>query len=189
MRTVTYGAACSLDGFIARPDGSVDWLIFTADVSAVMTEFWKDTDTMLMGRKTWDFAAAQTKGGGTGFGKIETYVFSRTLTADPHPDVRLVREDAGAFVRALKARPGKGICVMSGGNFAASLFAAGVIDEVRINVHPVLLGAGIPLFTDPGTQVNLTLTECRPMKRDCLLLSYRVAPPKTRRRRGQATEH
>lgn len=173
MRLVTYGAACSLDGFIARPDGGVDWLMMTADVRKVMAEFWPRIDTVLMGRKTWD-QAAKMGGGGGGYPGVGTYVFSRTLKADPAPGVTLVRSDAGEFVRKLRKQKGKEICVMGGGDFARSLLEAGVIDEIGLNVHPVLLGSGIPLFLDPGRQVNLKLVECRKMQKGCVLLTYRV---------------
>src|SRR6476660_6545402 len=59
MRTVTYGAACSLDGFIAGTGGEIDWLHSSRDVNEIMREYWKSIDTILMGRKTWDFAVTQ----------------------------------------------------------------------------------------------------------------------------------
>ena len=187
MRLVTYSAACSLDGFIARKDGAVDWLHFSKEVSAFMTSYWKRIDTMLMGRKTWEIASAGSHGGGGGTGGIRTIVFSRTMTKPPHPKVQLVSAEAGAFVRELKAQPGKDICVMGGGDFARSLFEAGVIDEVGLNIHPVLLGSGIPLFLDPGRQTDLSLSECRQLDGGCVLAIYRlreaVAKAKTRARR------
>src|SRR5688572_27276771 len=66
MRTVTYGAACSLDGFIAGRDGAIDWLHFSRDVEEVMGEYWSTVDAVLMGRKTWEFAAAQGMDGQQG---------------------------------------------------------------------------------------------------------------------------
>src|SRR5689334_11830445 len=54
MRTVTYGAACSLDGFIAGSGGEIDWLHMSGDVNQIMRDYWKSVDTILMGRKTWD---------------------------------------------------------------------------------------------------------------------------------------
>lgn len=172
MRIVTYGAACSLDGFIARADGGLDWLIFTKDVHAVMAEYWPRIDTVLMGRKTWEQSVIQ--GGGAAAAGIATYVFSRTLRARPSSDVELVQEDVGDFVRALKRRPGKEICVMGGGELARSLFAAGLIDEVGVNIHPVLLGSGVPLFVDPGRETPLELAECRQLEGGCVLATYRV---------------
>ena len=195
MRTVTYGAACSLDGFIAGADGSLDWLHFSRDVEGVMAAYWATIDTVLMGRKTWGGALEagekqakprkqrkqekERKEGNRGkqanpFGGMRTYVFSRTLTEIPHPGVELVREDAAAFVRELKRHPGKGICVMGGGELARSLFEAGVIDEVGLNVHPILLGSGVPLFRDAGRRVALDLTESRVIDGGCVLSTYRV---------------
>jgi len=61
-----------------------------------------------------------------------------------------------------------------GGNFATSLLQAGVIDEVGLNVHPVLLGSGVPAFLDPGRRVDMELTECRQLDGGCVLVTYRV---------------
>lgn len=182
MRKVIYGGACSLDGFLAGPGGAMDWLHFSKDVQAVMARSWADADAVLFGRKTWEFAAAQGGSGGAMPG-VSAYVFSRTLSAIAGGGAELVREDAGAFVRALKARPGKDILLMSGGNLARSLFAAGVIDEVGLNIHPVLLGSGIPAFLDAGMRVDLDLKECRQIDGGCVLVTYHVrrtsvgAPP------------
>lgn len=172
-RRVTYGAACSLDGFIARTDGDVDWLHFSDDVREIMKAYWAGIDTVVMGRKTWEVAAA-SGGGGSPYGPMKCYVFSRTL--EDAPGAVLVSEDAGAFMRKLKEEEGRDICVMGGGELACSLFAAGVVDEVGINVHPVLLGSGIPLFRDPGRQVDLELTECRQIDGGCVMMTYRTRP-------------
>lgn len=105
---------------------------------------------------------------------VETYLFSRTLKKSPK-GVSLVSEDAGRVVHDLKRRAGKGICLMGGGELACSLFAAGAIDEVGLNIHPVLLGSGVPVFRDPGQRVQLTLSESRVLDGGCVLASYRVA--------------
>jgi dihydrofolate reductase len=174
MRTVTYGGACSLDGFLAGADGSIDWLYFSPEVGEIMATYWKDVDTILMGRKTWDVAQAQGGGGGGDTSGIQTFVFSRTLSRIDRAGVQLVNEDAGAFVRALKRKKGKGICVLGGGDFARSLFEADVIDDVGLNVHPILLGAGVPVFLDARHRVKLELTECRQLRGGCVYVSYRV---------------
>ena len=176
MRIVTYGAACSLDGFIAPSDGSMDWLHFSRDVQEYMATYWGSIDTMLMGRKTWEVAVGQGGGGGTK--GITTYVFSRTLDRVGH-GAHLVSEDAGEFVRRLKEQPGKGICVMGGGELAQSLFAAGVIDEVGLNVHPILLGSGVPFFRDAGRRISLVLAESKVIDGGCVLSTYRVGNPES----------
>jgi dihydrofolate reductase len=184
MRTVTYGGAVSLDGFLAGVDGSIDWLYFSKDVQEVMTNYWKDVDTILMGRKTYDVATAQNRAAGKKPQKakrsarkepaMRTYVFSRTLKAIDEPGVELVAGDAIEFVRDLKQRPGKGICLMGGGELAQALLGAGLVDEVGLNIHPVLLGSGIPTFRDPGHRVKMTLTECRQLKGGCVFAQYKV---------------
>jgi dihydrofolate reductase len=179
MRTVTYGGACSLDGFFTARDGALDWLLFSKDVEQFMRDFWQANDTLLFGRKTWEAAAGQ--GGGGGSSKMKSYVFSRTLTSIKQKGVELVTTDAGEFVRKLKAESGKGICVMSGGNLAGSLLEAGVIDEVGLNIHPILLGSGAPAFVDPGKRVTLELKECRTIDGGCVLVTYKVKPVEERK--------
>lgn len=180
MRTVTYGAACSLDGFIADVNGGVDWLHFSRDVTEVMAQYWATVDTILMGRKTWAVAAAaagsEEEVDPNAFSGVRTYVFSRTLERIDQPGVTLVSGDPGGFVRRLRGEPGKGICVMGGGELACSLFAAGVIDEVGVNIHPVLLGAGVPLFRDAGRRIALDMIDTRRIAGGCVLATYRVVP-------------
>ncbi len=96
------------------------------------------------------------------------------LPSIEQPGVTLLSSDAGAFVRELKRQPGGGICVMGGGELARALLVAGVVDEVGLNIHPVLLGQGVPLFRDPGHRVALELAECRTIDGGCVLATYRV---------------
>ena len=171
MRTVTYGGACSLDMFIAGPNGATDWLIWTDEVQAMMAEYWATIDTILMGRKTYVVATASGGGGGEMPG-ITSYVFSRTLKSAP--GATIVSEDAGAFVGALKARAGKGIMLMGGGELARALFEADVIDEVGVSIHPVLLGAGTPLVPGLSQRIDLELISAAPMQGGCVSATYRV---------------
>jgi dihydrofolate reductase len=171
MRTVTYGGAVSLDGFLAGPDGALDWLHFSTDVVEVMTEFWKGVDTVLMGRKTYEVSAAM---GGSKELAVQTYVFSKTLEAIEEQGIELVKSNAIEFVRHLTSQPGKGICLMGGGELARSLIAADLVDEIGFNIHPVLLGKGIPALPDPACRVRLSLTECRTIDGGCILAKYRV---------------
>jgi dihydrofolate reductase len=96
------------------------------------------------------------------------------LTSISDKKAQLVTSDAGEFVRKLKTGKGKDIIVMSGGNFAASLLKAGVVDEVGLNIHPVLLGAGPPAFLDAGSRINLELTETRQLDGGCVFVRYAV---------------
>jgi dihydrofolate reductase len=171
---VTFGGANSLDNFLARADHAVDWLLWTNEVAAVVAEFWKTVDTVLMGRKTYEVALRKSRGKGGAYPGMKSYVFSRTLKEDPGGGVTLVRSDAADFVRKLKKQAGKDICVMGGGELARSLFEADLIDEIGFNIHPVLLGSGIPLFHPMRRQIDLELLECKTFKNGCVLVSYRV---------------
>src|SRR5690242_16325168 len=98
MRTITYGAACSLDGFIADTTGGVDWLQHSRDANQIMRDYWQSIDTILMGRKTWEPAARYYKSGGEQTAGMKTYVFSRTLEPIDANGVELICDDAAPFV-------------------------------------------------------------------------------------------
>jgi len=171
MRKVTFGVANSLDNYIARRDGGVDWLRWGDEVATVTAEFWRTIDTVVMGRKTYEVAL---KNGITAYPGVKNYVFSRTLPPSRDEGVEIVAADAAVFLRALKEQDGPGICVMGGGELARSLFEAGLIDEVGLNIHPVLLGSGVPLFHELKRQVDLELIDCKPLKAGCVLVTFRV---------------
>ena len=179
MRKVTFGGANSLDNYFAREDGAVDWLIWSDEVTELMNEFWPRIDCIVMGRKTYDVAmkmtpSAKGKKIKNPYGDMKTYVFSRTLEPGERNGVEIVAEDAGEFVRKLKNRKGKEICVMGGGLLGQSLLEAGVIDEIGFNIQPVLLGSGVPLFHEMSRQIDLELIECKALKTGCVYVSYRV---------------
>jgi len=172
MRKVTFGGACSLDNFIARKDDAVDWLLWNKEAGEIMRDYWKTIDTIVMGRRTYEVAAQSgSKGGYSG---VKTYVFSRTLKKASSKKLTFVSEDAASFVRRLKEEEGKDICVMGGGVLAKSLFEAGLIDEVGLNIHPVLLGSGIPLFYEMPGQIDLELVKCQQLANGCVVVTYRT---------------
>jgi dihydrofolate reductase len=174
MRKVTFGGANSLDNFIAREDGAVDWLMWSDEAASVMADYWKTIDTVVMGRKTYEVALKMSKGKGNPYPGMKAYVFSRTLKPGAGDHVEIVSTDAAEFVRELKARDGRDICVMGGGLLAKPLFEADLIDEVGFNIHPVLLGSGVPLFYEMNRQIDLELIDCKPFKNGCVYVSYRV---------------
>jgi dihydrofolate reductase len=171
MRKVTFGVANSLDNFIARKDDAVDWLMWTDEISSLMGEFWKTIDTIVMGRKTYEAALKHSKGGNP-YPGMKTYVFSHSL--NNAENVEIISGNAGEFIRNLKNQEGKDICVMGGGELAKALFEEALIDEVGLNIHPVLLGSGIPLFYEMSRQIDLELIECKTFKNGCVYVLYRV---------------
>ena len=173
MRKVTFGVANSLDNYIARKDGAIDWILSGEEATSAMIEFWKTIDAVVIGRKTYEPVLKS----GTPFPTypgVNNYVLSHTLKESSDKNVEIIGEDATEFVRKLKNQDGKDIFVMGGGLLAKPLFEANLIDEVVINIHPVLLGSGIPLFHEMSHQIDLELIECKTYKNGCVSATYRV---------------
>ena len=171
MRKVTLGLANSLDNYIARKDGASDWLTWDEEIAKISAKFMKTVDAILIGRKTYEVMLGF---GQTAYPGARNYVFSRTLKKSPDNGVEIVSEDAARFLKVMKRKKGKGICVFGGGELAKSLFVADLIDEIVLNIHPVLLGSGIPLFHEMGRQVDLELLQWQTNKKGNLIVSYRV---------------
>lgn len=170
MRKVTFGGACSLDNFFARKDDSVDWLMWCKEVGEIMRDYWRTIDTVVMGRRTYEVASTGAKG----YSGVKTYVLSRTIKKRSSKKLIFVSEDAASFVRRLKEEDGKDICIMGGGLLAKSLLEAGLIDEIGLNIHPVLLGSGIPLFYEMPNQIDLELVKCQQLSNGCVVVTYRT---------------
>jgi len=153
-RRVRYQVAVSLDGFIAGPNGEYDWIVM--DPSIDFAALYKEFDTVVMGRKTYEVAIAQGETGAMP-GK-DVVVFSRTLPAATYPGVRILNDDPRQIVAALKKKPGRDIWLFGGGKLFRSLLDAGLVDTVEVAVMPVLIGDGIPLLP-PGGATELVLAD------------------------------
>ena len=164
-RRIRYQVAASLDGYIADVQGGYDWIVPSDfDFEAHFAQF----DTFLMGRRTWEALPAGTPIKG------DVVVFSRTLRPEDHPGVTIVADGASAFLRALRARPGKDIWLFGGGALFRSLLELGEVDTVEVAVMPVLLGDGTPLLPGAHRQrLALTRHTCDEKSGICLL-EYRV---------------
>ena len=171
MRKVIFGGANTLDNYIAGKNDEIDWIRHTKEVDEIMRDYWSRIDTVILGRRTWEIAMKSGSGGGSG--GVKSYVCSRTLKKIPGKKVELA-PDAVSLVKRLKSEDGKDIMVMGGSEIGKSLFEAGLIDELGVSIHPVLLGSGIPLFCEMDRRVELELRECKPLKNGCVVLTYNV---------------
>ena len=162
MRKIILGLGISLDGYIARKNGAVDWLSMDWDYD--WTGFFKTIDTVLMGRKFWDVALAMTppeKRNSNPYGMMETYVFSNTLKTSGVEGVEIVSGDLKMFVENLKAKNGKNIWLSGGGDLAKSFLNANLVDEIHLGITPHLLGSGLPLFLELEREIPLRLISCK----------------------------
>ena len=180
-RKIIVYIAISADGYIARADGSVDWLNRPRPPGNYgMGAFLRTIDTILWGRKTYD--QSLTMGGAGQFGaKIHNYVFSHRPPASAAPGVEFVNEPIGAFAKRLRAAPGKDIWMMGGAGLIASFLDEGEINEFSIHVIPIFIGEGIPLMAPRQRTIPLELMSVRRFSDGVVHLNYRVSRQKRRK--------
>jgi len=174
-KIVTY-ISTSADGYIARADGSFDWLDRPRPKGNYgIGAFFRSIDTILWGRKTYDQSVALTGGvdGGSGL-HVKNYVFTHRPPDSAAPGVEFVNQPVSAFAKQLRAKPGKDIWMMGGGGLIGSFLDEGGIDEFIIHVVPVFIGEGIPLIHPGKRTVRLALVSSRRFVDGVVRLHYRV---------------
>lgn len=173
MRKLKYYVACSVDGFIARKDGSFNDFVFEGEVVNDYIESFKLFDIVLMGRKTYEVGLKEGKT--NPYPMMKSYVFSRSMKASPDKEVKLVSENAGELVKSLKNEPGKDIYLCGGANLATMLFAENLIDKIILKINPFVMGSGIPLFGEVIKPTSLQLTDSKIYESGVVLLNYQCS--------------
>lgn len=171
MRAVRYRVAASLDGYIAGPDGEIDWIVHDpmAEFGTILSQF----DTALLGRRTFELTLQS--GAPPWPPGWQVIVFSRTLDRAAHPGVRIVADDAVDAVRRLREGEGRDIWLFGGGILFATLLLGGVVDTVEVSVIPVLLGDGIPLFPAGYAPTSLSLSTWETSPSGIVTLCYQLS--------------
>jgi dihydrofolate reductase len=180
MRKVVLGLGISLDGYIARLDGSVDFLFMPKDYS--MGPFFKTIDTAIMGRKTYEVGLKM--GGASAFGGSSTayYVMSRSQSPGERDGVTFTNQTPAELIGQIRKRRGKNIWHMGGGELAREFLKADLVDEIYLGVVPVLLGEGLPLFPSGFPQRNFALLENKSFSKGLIALKYERVRTKTKRK-------
>jgi dihydrofolate reductase len=176
-RNVIVHIATSADGYIARPDGDIEWLTSRPAPKGFygMSAFVRSIDTKLLGRKTYD---ASLRMGATFDSKSRHVVFSRHAPpADAPPGVEFASGAIGPFVSRLREQPGKDIWLMGGGELIASFLDERAIDQFVVSVVPVFIGDGIPLIARRHRHVPLDLRSVERFEDGLVQLHYRVHYP------------
>lgn len=177
-RKVIAGLGISLDGYIARLDGSVDFLFMPKDYS--MGPFFKTIDTCVLGRKTYDDGL---KMGGSFSGSMKNYVFSKTQPPGERNHVTFTNESPSAVVAEIRKTPGKNIWLMGGGVLIRDFLKEDLVDELYLGVVPTLIGEGLPLFPSGFPQREFTLVENKTYSQGLIALKYERARKKSKKAR------
>ena len=179
---VTIHMAASLDGFIARKDGSTDWLE-TADVfeggetldPAYVVEFLKSIDCYVMGSRTYETALGfEDKGFGWAYGDKPVFVLTRRELPRRRETVEFVAGDLGDLLNERLAPLYGSIWVVGGGAVAGECLRRGLADEVRYSIMPVVIGDGVRFFEGLDRDVALHLVEAKTYRRGMVALRHEV---------------
>lgn len=188
MRKVIFLMHVSLDGFVAGPNGEMDWIVYNDDMAQYSHDLHATTDTAIYGRVTYqmmesywptvldnpdsdprDIPHARWLEDAT---KI---VFSKTMKSSDWKNTVIIHDNIAEEINKIKAQPGKDLWLLGSPNLAQAFMQHGLIDEYRINVNPVALGSGKPLFGDADYKLNLKLLEARTFKGGVVALRYEPA--------------
>jgi dihydrofolate reductase len=188
MRKLFLQMMVSIDGYVEDAQRQLDWHFVDADYEAYSSEVLRSVDGVLLGRKSYELFASfwPTAGDAPGasasqreaarlLNALPKLVVSRTLAHAAWNNTRLLREDFADELRRLKAEPGKDLVLFAGAQLADSCIRAGLVDEYRLVLNPILLGGGTPLFAQGRPRTRLRLTAERSFASGARLLVYRPA--------------
>lgn len=160
MRKVVLYVATSLDGYIARENGGVDWLDsipYPENSDLGYGDFYAGIDITLMGNNTYkevlNFDVPFP------YPEKTNYVFTRNKDSSKAPYVEFIDEDVCAFVEKIKKEPGKNIWLVGGGQLNSTLLNANLIDQMIVTMFPIILGAGIPMFAEGSKETHFQLSD------------------------------
>lgn len=172
MRKVILCLAVSLDGCIEGPNGEYDWCFTDQDYG--MNAFLEHIDAIFIGRKSYDLLNNQNEAASDySFPQLKKYVFSTTLT-HVGDNAELINDNWKARVMELKNQSGSDFWLYGGAELTTLFINEGLVDELFLAVHPIILGAGKPLFQHIKDRVNLTLIDSTTYSTGLISLTYQL---------------
>jgi dihydrofolate reductase len=175
MKKIKVYIACSLDGYIARPDGSIDWLESLPNPNQLdygYTDFIATIDTVVMGRNTYQEVL--------GFDVPWPYADCTTYVVSTNPDLelptentRLINSDLSGQLKKIAELEGKDIWIVGGGPLIAALLSEQLVDDLLIFIMPILIGSGIPLFPEGVKETTFALAEAKAYETGVVQLHYK----------------
>jgi dihydrofolate reductase len=182
VRRIIASEMVTVDGFFSGPNGELDWFVQDEELNRFATDLINAVDTILYGRATYQMMAGYWPHAGGDFAErtnqLPKLVFTSTLDETPWGDwgnARPVNGELAEVIVKLKNEPGGDMVIYGSGSVVQALSRLGAIEEYRLVVNPVLLGAGRPLFQAPAGRRSLRLVESASWPSGCLALTYRPA--------------
>ena len=158
VRKLKLYIASTLDGYIAGPNGEIEWLESAgSDLDYGYKEFYGSVDTTLMGNSTYKLTLTVPE---FPYSDKTNYVFTRGTPQPDTSNVRFVSGDIAAFVRSLKQKSGKDIWLVGGGQINTVMLNEDLIDEMILTIFPFVLGEGIPLFAPGAKRSSFKTVDC-----------------------------
>ncbi len=171
MRKIILSVAVSADGYIEGPNGEYDWCFTDQDYG--MSAFFKRIDAVFIGRKSYEMSLGMEGMDNSWMPKVKEYVFTNTLDRVKEGAI-IVKGDIRKEVDQIKQEPGKDIWLFGGASLTTSLFNEGLVDEVSMAIHPIILGAGKPLFSHINQRTPLKLIETNTYSTGLITVGYEV---------------
>jgi dihydrofolate reductase len=185
MRKVVVLMHTSLDGFLAGPNGEMDWITFDEELADDVGKITANADTALYGRITYEMMESYwpTAGESPTASKHDIehsnwvnnalkVVFSKSLKETDWKNTMIVKDKIAETISDMKNQQGKNLLLIGSASIAHEFMKHNLIDEYRINVNPVILGTGIPLFKNVNDRVNLNLVQSKVFKSGVVALQY-----------------
>ena len=187
MRKFKLQVQTTVDGYLAGPNGEMDWTTFpwTDDLNAYVNVLTEPVDCIVLGRKLAEGFIPAWAAGPEGedqesidwMNNTPKVVISDTLTESPWDNAVVVGGDLTEAVNRLKAQPGGDMIAYGGGTLVSDLIAKGLLDELHLFVNPTAIGAGLPVFPDLGVHQQLRLVAARPF--DCGITALHYQPKRS----------
>ena len=176
MRRLFWQMMVSLDGLMEGPNHELDWHVTGEDFARYVADMEQEIDTLLFGRVTYQLMAAywptSTEPEARMMNELPKFVFSRTLKNVEWSNSKLVTGDITEQVKKLKRQPGKDLAMFGSADLAATFMRLGLIDEYRVFVNPVVLGAGAPMFKHIKERFSLKLVKTQTWRSGVVVLYY-----------------
>ena len=176
MRKLFWQMMVSLDGFMEGPNRELNWHVVDDDFNRYVADMLSSIDTLLLGRVTYqlfaDYWPSSTDAEAPAMNDLRKIVFSTTLKKAEWKNSTLVKEDVAEEIARLKQQPGKDLALFGSADLASSFMRLGSIDEIRIFINPLVLGAGNPMFKDVKDRTALKLLKTETLSSGVVILYY-----------------